>query len=189
MTDWIAVVPWKQGSDNKSRLRDVLDPSARMLLSHHMTGQVIACLSQVREIRAVHLLSPAPVPAWRVNWLPDEGQGLNRELAKARAQFDGAPFVVIHADLPNLTVEDVAALLSASATTGAAFAPDRHGQGTNAIALADARSFDFAFGPGSFARHLAQCADAAVVNRPGLAFDLDTPADLALASPLCFMVT
>jgi 2-phospho-L-lactate guanylyltransferase len=40
----------------------------------------------------------------------------------------------------------------------------------------------FRFGPGSFDAHLAAARAAgvptAVVERPGLAFDLDTPADL-----------
>jgi 2-phospho-L-lactate guanylyltransferase len=42
---------------------------------------------------------------------------------------------------------------------------------------------NFRFGPGSFAAHLAEAEQAEVpivaVNRAGLAFDLDTPEDLA----------
>lgn len=181
MTDWIALVPWKQGPDSKSRLGNVLDPLQRTALSQHMAGHVVACLAQVQAIRAVHLLSPAAMPVWPADWLPDEGHGLNRELTRVRAQFGDAPILVIHADLPHLTIEDVTALLTASAATGAAIAPDRHGKGTNAIALTHARSFDFAFGHDSFALHLAQIPDAAIIDPPGLSFDLDTPADLELA--------
>jgi len=60
-------------------------------------------------------------------------------------------------------------------------AADKTGRGTNALALRPPDVIDFRFGVGSLAAHIAQ-ADGlplSVVDRPGLAFDLDTPADLA----------
>jgi 2-phospho-L-lactate guanylyltransferase len=80
--------------------------------------------------------------------------------------------------LPCLTADDVACLLTATAARGTAFAPDRHGQGTNAVALADSRAFQFAFGPDSLAHHRHQRTDAAIIARAGLGFDVDTPSDL-----------
>jgi 2-phospho-L-lactate guanylyltransferase len=56
--------------------------------------------------------------------------------------------------------------------------PSRDGDGTNVLAWAEAGSFAPAFGPGSAARHLA-AAGAVRVDEPGLAFDVDTVADLA----------
>ena len=62
-------------------------------------------------------------------------------------------------------------------------APDRAGTGTNALALRPPDVIGFRFGAGSFAAHAAEIERAGVpavaVNRGGLAFDLDTPADLA----------
>ena len=64
-----------------------------------------------------------------------------------------------------------------------AIAPDRLGTGTNGLAVRPLGIIGFQFGSGSFAAHLAEAEAAgvqpAVVRRPGLAFDLDTPEDLA----------
>jgi 2-phospho-L-lactate guanylyltransferase (CobY/MobA/RfbA family) len=64
-----------------------------------------------------------------------------------------------------------------------AIAPDRAGSGTNGLALTPPDVIAFRFGIGSCAAHLGAAREAGVpaveVHRPGLAFDLDTPADLA----------
>ena len=115
------------------------------------------------------------------------GLGLNEGLDQARreALADGVDtLLVIHGDLPNLQASEVAALLDACpAPRGVAIAPDRAGTGTNGLCLRPPGIIEFAFGDGSFARHRAEAAAASVqveiVLSPGLAFDLDTPADLA----------
>ncbi|MDI1296047.1 MAG: 2-phospho-L-lactate guanylyltransferase [bacterium] len=178
MTRWAAITPWKQGPDTKSRLSAMLDETERMTLASAMAGTVLTCLSQVEAIGSLHLLAPTAVPAWPCQWLPDEGRGLNGELDAARLHWGKRPIVIIHADLPCLTVDDVECLLAAAAASGAAFAPDRHGRGTNAVALADSADFRFAIGPDSFANHRGQRPDAAIIARVGLSFDVDTPADL-----------
>ena len=88
---------------------------------------------------------------------------------------------MIHADLPLLSVDDITALI----TDGAAactIAPDRHGTGTNALAIVEPFGFGFAFGPNSFARHCAAAkGKARIVTRLGLELDIDTAADLDAA--------
>ena len=114
--------------------------------------------------------------------------GLNQGLEQAR--FDALvddldSLVVLHGDLPNLRAPDVRALIDAvpPGTPGVAIAPDRAGTGTNGLMLRPPGVLNFRFGPGSFAAHLAEAHQADVpivsVNRAGLAFDLDTPEDLA----------
>ena len=175
---WTAIVPWKQGPDTKSRLSATLDVPERQALAAAMAEAVISCLSDVPSIAAVHLLAPAAVPRLPCQSLRDEGRGLNEELAAARDDLGNGPTIVVHADLPCLTVDDVESLLAAAAASGAAFAPDRHGRGTNAVALADNRPFQFAFGPDSLAHHRQQRTDAAIIVRAGLGFDVDTLDDL-----------
>ena len=90
---------------------------------------------------------------------------------------------VLHGDLPTLSSDDIRALLAAvPRPAGVAIAPDRAGTGTNGLAMRPASAIPFRFGVGSFAAHAAATAEAgvsvAVVRRPGLAFDLDTPDDL-----------
>jgi 2-phospho-L-lactate guanylyltransferase len=64
----------------------------------------------------------------------------------------------------------------------AAIVPDRHGTGTNALALAPPNAIAPAFGEGSCARHVAAAREAelpySVEELPSLALDLDTPADI-----------
>jgi 2-phospho-L-lactate guanylyltransferase len=115
------------------------------------------------------------------------GLGLNAGLEQARDEAIAdriATLLILHGDLPNLGADDVAALLDALPDTGGvAIAPDRAGTGTNGLALRPPDAIGFRFGAGSFAAHALEAQGAGVpladVHRPGLAFDLDTPADLA----------
>ena len=91
--------------------------------------------------------------------------------------------MVLHSDLPLLAVPDVTRLIESAESSGLAIAPDRHGSGTNAIAIADQRLFDFSFGADSYRLHRQQAGPGwRLVASPGLAIDIDTPDDLALAT-------
>jgi len=117
------------------------------------------------------------------------GLGLNTGLDEVRFDAlvdDVTTLVVLHGDLPNLQALDIETLLAAlpaDGSSGVAIAPDRAGTGTNAIVLRPPGVICFRFGAGSFALHLEEVERAGVplvaVNRAGLAFDLDTPEDLA----------
>ena len=62
--------------------------------------------------------------------------------------------------------------------------PDRAAEGTNALLLSPPTALEPSFGEASYARHVRLARDArlsvAVVERDGLALDLDTPADVAV---------
>jgi 2-phospho-L-lactate guanylyltransferase len=115
--------------------------------------------------------------------------GLNEGLEQARFDAladDIRTLIVLHGDLPNLQADDVGVLLDAlpaDGSPGVAIAPDRAGTGTNALVLRPPGVIQFRFGVGSFAKHVEGVEGAGVplvaVNRSGLAFDLDTPEDLA----------
>lgn len=135
-------------------------------------------LSAAREVGHVLLLSDERLPMEGVDWRPDEGRGLNAELDAAYAALRTTAVAIVHADLPQVTGEDLRCLIDAAALSGVAIAPDRHGSGTNALAIADGRPFAFSFGTDSCARHRAAAGEgAAIVRRPGLGFDVDTPDD------------
>lgn len=178
MSGWHAVVPIKPIAERKTRLRGRFSDDKVEALSERMLHHVVTTLRGNPIVRQVTLLAEQPHRSWPIDWLPDPGGGLNAALREAANAF---PFrlLVMHADLPALCDDDVEALF-VGASAGAAIAPDRHGIGTNALALHDARGFDFAFGPDSFARHREMLPGAVVVDRDGLAFDIDFPADLAL---------
>ncbi|HEX8056513.1 MAG TPA: 2-phospho-L-lactate guanylyltransferase, partial [Novosphingobium sp.] len=121
--------------------------------------------------------------------LSDPGGGLNAAAKSALAQAEATRLIVIHADLPLVTSQDIELLAAAPAGT-IAIAPDRHGTGTNAISLPlpAAKGFSFAFGTDSFARHKAEADRIGLrleeIHSQGLARDVDEPDDLIDAAVL-----
>ena len=184
------IVPHRGLEAAKTRLAPVLDPAEREALARTLLARVLgvarASSDDVVVISPSEALRPT-VEAAGARLEVQRGMGLNAGLEQARAAAlaDGVETVIVlHGDLPNLAADDVAALLAAIPDGGGvAIAPDRAGSGTNGLAQSPADAIPFAFGPGSFALHRYAAAATglplAVVQRPGLAFDLDTPADLA----------
>lgn len=184
------IVPHRGLAAAKTRLAPVLDDGEREALAGRLLEQVLrvaheAC-GDVVVITPSEALAPL-VTTVGARMVVQRGLGLNAGLEQARDEAIGdgvATLVILHGDLPNLSADDVAALLDALPQgRGVAIAPDRAGSGTNGLALRPPDAIAFRFGAGSFAAHLAEAADAGAtsseVHRPGLAFDLDTPADLA----------
>jgi 2-phospho-L-lactate guanylyltransferase len=175
--NWTAIVPVKQGAARKSRLAEHLSADDRSRLSDWLVAHVLESLRAAPSIGRAIILSAAPHGA-SAEWHRDLGRGMNAELA---AMSRISRLVVVHGDLPLVVADDIEALIEAAAQ-GVAIAPDRHGTGTNALAIADNRVFAFAFGEDSCRRHRdAAGGNATIVNRPGLAIDIDTPDDLACA--------
>lgn len=172
------MLPLKQTDAVKSRLGAILPVAARADLVESMACHVLDVLNAVPEIDNMVLLTARRPIWWDGDWAEDGDAPLNDALAAWRAAHGDAPMLVVHGDLPYLTQSDVAVLLDAAMTSGAAMATDTHGTGTNAIALADGRDFIFRFGPDSRAAHAA-AGPIICVDSPGLARDIDTPGDLA----------
>jgi 2-phospho-L-lactate guanylyltransferase len=184
------IVPHRGLAAAKTRLAPVLDPGERVALARELLERVLRVVREAADDVVVITPSEAlaaivePIGATLV---VQRGMGLNTGLEQARraAVEAGIELLgVLHGDLPNLSPDDVRALLAATPSpSGLTIAPDRGGSGTNALALRPADAIGFAFGEGSFAAHraAAEAADVqvAILERPGLAFDLDTPADLA----------
>ncbi|MBU6268289.1 MAG: 2-phospho-L-lactate guanylyltransferase [Sphingomonadales bacterium] len=186
MTCW-AIIPAKHPADAKSRLAGVLDEAARHRLARAMLDHVLATVAAAPGIDRIAVVAAPdlPLPAFSTR-LPDPGTGLNPAIAAgfAHAAAHGATrAVILHGDLPRLEPRDVA-LLAALPEATMAIAPDRHDTGTNALSLPlpHANRFTFAFGPGSFAAHERESVklrlDCEIMHTPGLARDIDEPADL-----------
>jgi 2-phospho-L-lactate/phosphoenolpyruvate guanylyltransferase len=111
--------------------------------------------------------------------------GLNASLSHALARADAegyASAAVVAADLACIAPEDLHALPDAAV----ALAPSADGTGTNVLVLSPPLVIAPAFGATSRAAHtaaaLAKGIAASIVERPGLALDVDTPEDLARAA-------
>jgi 2-phospho-L-lactate guanylyltransferase len=172
-------VPVKPFTVAKRRLSGVLDAATRRKL-----GQAIA-LRTARQAMAVGadvriVTGDAGVARWAqghgLGTLAEEPTGgLDGAARRVVAAADGRGWVVLHADLPLLQPTDLARVIDIE---GDVIVP-AHDGGTNLIK--GRRPFPFAYGPASFHRHLAQRPSSRVLTTPGLALDLDTPADLATA--------
>jgi len=179
--NWTAVIPFKGSAARKTRLESRLGMKERQRLSQELFAHVVSVLRQTPMLRDVALLSDMRPNRWQGPFIRDEGRGLNAELNALVESQRPTRLLVIHADLPLVSVDDIAALIVGD---GAActIAPDRHGTGTNALALVEPLGFEFAFGPNSFTRHCAAAyGNARVVTRPGLGLDVDTADDLDAA--------
>lgn len=178
--NWTAVVPLNVGRERKSRLAARLSTAERDRLADALASHVLRRLKSLPAISRLVVLSPERPAEADVEWRRDLGRGLNAELMALR-DSEAGPLVVVLGDLPLLHAEDVCALLRAGETVGVALAPDRHRVGTNAIAALPAFAIAYAFGPDSLKRHLQSAPAAKIVERRGLALDVDTPADLEVA--------
>jgi 2-phospho-L-lactate guanylyltransferase len=184
------IVPHRGLEAAKTRLAPVLEDEERIALARRLLERVLKVVSEACE--DVVVITPAAtlepiVTAGGARFVLQRSMGLNEGLEQARAaaiRHGVETLVILHGDLPNLQPDDVRALISAIPEPGGvAIAPDRAGTGTNGLALRPPTAITFRFGIGSFEAHRA-AADGeglplAVVTRPGLAFDLDTPQDLA----------
>lgn len=177
MKNWTALIPLKL-ADPKTRLAGLMNSEERRILMERLARHVTGVLHRCKAIDRIVVMSEHR-PDWLSGeWRNDGGAPLNDALAAFRGDFGSSPLLVIHADLPMLTYFDLTKLLDAGQRHGAALATDRARKGTNAVALADGRDFVFQFGPDSCALHRAQDRAMPVIERIGLAADLDTPEDL-----------
>jgi 2-phospho-L-lactate guanylyltransferase len=182
-----AVVAINTRLRRKGRLRTALDAADRELLARRMLDTVLAAVDGARSITRVLIVSPDEqgLPGG-YEVLHDAGAGLNEafELALAHGRNRALELVLLPADLPRIVSADIDALVRAGRQAGIAIAPDRHGSGTNGLYIGVALDFRCRFGAASRARHEAEArrlgVEPAIVTRPGLAADLDTPADLRL---------
>jgi 2-phospho-L-lactate/phosphoenolpyruvate guanylyltransferase len=97
--------------------------------------------------------------------------------------------LILPADLPLLTKDDVLALIdSATKPPVVVIAPDRHKKGTNALLMVPPGLIDYEFGEDSFQKHsqLAKQVKARleVVELPSLGLDVDMPEDLEMVRKL-----
>ncbi len=184
------LVPVKAFAEAKGRLGAALGPAARAALARAMADRV---LDAAAPLPVAVVCDDTEVAAWArrrralVVWEP--GRGLNGAVEAGVDRLTAAGVLqvtVAHADLPRATD-----LPLVGVAPGITLVPDRHGNGTNVIALPTGIGFRFSYGPGSFARHRAEAVrlgvPTRVLDRPDLAWDVDEPDDVvavtAAASP------
>ena len=186
-----AVLPVKRFNAAKQRLAAGLDGEQRRTLVAAMVADVLEAIGAARTIERTIVVSSDPVAAKLAASAgaelipdPDDGGHVGAALAGiAHAEAAGAGCVVLLAgDCPLLEPRELDRLLTGIPERYVGIVPDRHGPGTNALALRPPDAIVPAFGEGSCARHVALAREAdipfGVEELASLGLDLDTPADV-----------
>jgi 2-phospho-L-lactate guanylyltransferase len=171
------VVPYR-GPGGKQRLAPLRDP-ARARVAAAMLADVLAACTQVGRTLLV-APADADVSAEDVERVADPGSGQGAAVEAALALADGS-VLVVNADLPCVTVDDLEALLGALPEGGIAFVEAADGT-TNALALAAPALFRPLYGSGSAARFRA-LGNAVTAPIGNLVDDVDTLDDLRRRDP------
>ena len=199
VTDVRAVVPVKDLGGAKQRLAEVLDQPTRTALFRAMLEDVLEALSGVAPITGIVLVTRDPEAVALARrygaecLIEPENRGHTAavELAAHTLAGRGADALLqIPGDVPRVTAAEIEAVIAAHAPAPAVtIAPSRDYLGSNAVLCSPPDVLPFRFGDDSFYPHLAAAraigVEPAVVERPGLGLDVDTPCDLEtfLASP------
>ncbi|HEY2334407.1 MAG TPA: 2-phospho-L-lactate guanylyltransferase [Solirubrobacterales bacterium] len=186
-----AVLPVKRFGAAKQRLAAGVDDERRPELVAAMLADVLEAIGEARSVERTIVVTSEPraeelAAAAGAELAADPNQGGHSGAALAgiaRARELGARCVVLlPGDCPLLDGRELERLLTGMPDRYVAIVPDRHGTGTNALALTPPDAIPPAFGEGSCARHVASARRAgvpfAVEELPSLALDLDTPADV-----------
>ncbi len=186
-----AVLPVKRLHSAKQRLSSGLGGEQRRTLAEAMVADVLEAIGAARAIERMIVVSGDPAvqelaAAAGAEVVPDPEDAGHVEAALAgiaRAEVEGAECVVLlPGDCPLLDPRELDRLLTGLPERYVAIVPDRHGTGTNALALRPPGAIVPAFGEGSRARHVAAAREAGipfgVEELASLGLDLDTPADV-----------
>ena len=174
------IVPIRSFDGALSRLDGVLDHARRKRLMRLMASRVVAAADGM----PVHV---ATDDAEVASWASDIGAGVLRagrpglsvavaSAVEFLADAGTERVVVAHADLAR------ARTLRPATGPGLTIVPDWRRDGSNVVCVPAMAGFSFAYGPGSFGRHLAEAErlglEVTVVDDPDLAADIDYPDDL-----------
>jgi len=192
-----AVVPVKAFARGKSRLAGVLRDGVRAAFARGLFEHVVTTLETSSHIARILIATEddevaEAAEARGLLVLRDTVQGglagvVDAALAYAHAHGASAGFVCM-ADLPHLSAAEVDEVVAELAEVDVVVTPDLVRAGTNVLCLAPAQAMASCFGrEDSFAQHLARAKQSglslAVVERPGLCFDVDDPSDLEKVRP------
>src|SRR5437660_9290419 len=184
------LVPVKNLKQAKQRLAPALDQAARTELAQAMLHDVLEVLGSWPGRPQVSIVSCDPLALSLANTYGFEiiadhknsGETDAIEIATRVCEMRGLDTLVIPADIPLIQAWEMQAILDAAPEVGSVLVPAGDGRGTNAVLRRPAALFSLRFGNDSFKPHLAAAQASGqpcvVLSLPGIAVDVDNPADL-----------
>jgi 2-phospho-L-lactate guanylyltransferase len=192
MSNIWAIIPVKPLANAKSRLAPVLAPAQRQQLSEQMFRHVLGVASQTPQLAGTLVISRdtkalAIARDYGVRTVQESGQPeLNTALMRATsliASWRGGGVLILPADLPLVTSQDLSAMIHmARDVYSLVIATDRDEDGTNAMLVRPPGMIAYAYGVGSYTRHIERAKAAGakihVCRSDRLMLDIDLPEDL-----------
>jgi 2-phospho-L-lactate guanylyltransferase len=190
-----AIVPVKALGLAKRRLAPALPDAARRRLVLTMLEDVLTAVASVEGIARILVVTPdrevaalaeregaAIVPEPNIEPGSQLNAAVEGGIAFALAR-GAAQALILPADVPLATPAELASLVaSRGAKAGVTLAPSHDSNGTNALLPAPPNAITPCYGPGSYLQHMSQAMarhiDVHVMHLPGIARDIDEPADL-----------
>lgn len=192
MSIW-TIIPVKPLNRAKSRLSAALSPADRQQLAEKMFRGVLEVVRTVPQVLGTLVISRdgralAIARDYGARTVQESGNPeLNAALMRATqvvARWNGSAVLILPADLPLLAGEDITAMIEMAGhdERSVVIATDQQQDGTNALLVRPPGLIEYAYGPGSYQRHLdlARMAGAAVqtYHSVRVSLDIDVPDDL-----------
>jgi 2-phospho-L-lactate guanylyltransferase len=187
----VILIPVKNLSSAKQRLASVLDQPSRTALAQAMLYDVLTTLHNWKNSPMVAVVTGDPYAVrlatdYQFEVIPDPdnpGETGAIEMATRICVERGTDStLVIPADIPLIQAWELEEILKHAPAEGSVLAPAADGRGTNAAFRRPADLFPLRFGNDSFKPHhaAAQATGKAcvILNLPGIAVDVDNPAEL-----------
>lgn len=187
-----AVVPVKDTAIAKQRLAPALPPDLRQALALAMLEDVLAALAEAAGLARRLLVTIDPearhlAAGYGFDCIADGAEdghtGAVMAAARRLAAEGVGSMLTLPGDIPLVSSDEIGRLIAAHRPAPSfTIAPSHDEKGSNAILLSPPDAVPLRFGDDSFFPHLA-AAEArgiapTVVRLPGIALDIDNPADL-----------
>jgi 2-phospho-L-lactate/phosphoenolpyruvate guanylyltransferase len=192
MSVWV-IIPVKPLNRAKSRLSEVLTPEQRQQLAETMLRHVLGVVRTVPQVEGTLVISRdnkalSIAREYGARTVQESGAPeLNSALMRATqvvARWKSAAVLILPADLPLIAGEDIAAMIEMSGRSklSVVLSTDQHEDGTNAMFIRPPGMIEYAYGTGSYKRHMQLAEEAGAEVRTyrseRLLLDIDVPADL-----------
>jgi 2-phospho-L-lactate guanylyltransferase len=192
MMPWV-ILPVKEMAGAKQRLSSLLSSAERIQLMRVMVRDVLTALSAAQGLAGIAVVTLDPWTralaeeycARIITEGAREGHTGAVTAAASALQAQGVSAILtLPGDIPGVKTPEVEAL-TAALTASPAFiiAPAHDEKGSNAILMSPPNAVALRFGEDSYFPHLAAARAARIAPQilrlPGIAMDIDTPADIA----------
>jgi 2-phospho-L-lactate guanylyltransferase len=197
MSTW-AIIPVKPLNRAKSRLADVLSPEQRQQLAESMfrhvletvrnVPQIIGTLVISRDSKALSIAREYEAKTVQETGTPELNSALTRA-TQVVASWGVESLLVLPADLPLLNSDDLMDMISMGrGFPSVVIATDQNRDGTNALFMRPPGIISYAYGPGSYQRHMDMARAAGVKAKTffseQLSLDIDVVGDLEMYNQL-----